>query len=269
MRADLTPTNILQHLSGLEGLPEEKVLEVLGKPETTAVVDATGQRHQLSTAPPYLVYPVSWRSVDKHYFSNRPCVTDFGEAFKCTEPPKELGIPPLYRSPELFLEKGRPDLAGFSTDLWALGCTLFEIRTGRKLFSLFDDDDDSYLDAMVEILGIMPEPWWSTTWKGRAQMYRDEPDELGRAVLVREEEQRDEASETTYHPSVAQGARSLQEKLAAGVWYMSSDVPEPVHRVISPVEVKLFADLLGQLLRWRPEERMSAEKLLNHEWFHL
>lgn len=228
-------------------------------------MDTAGRPHQLSTAPTYLVYPISWHSVDKHYFSNRPCVTDFGEAFKCTDLPEQLGIPPPYRSPELFLEKDRPDLAGFSTDLWALGCTLFEIRTGRRLFSLFDDDDDSYLDAMVEILGIMPEPWWSTTWEGRAQVYADEPDELGRAVFVREEKQRDEAK-TTYHPSVAQGARSLQEKLAAGVWYMSDDAPEATHREISSVETKLFADLLGQLLRWKPEERVSAEKILSHEW---
>lgn len=232
-------------------------------------MDATGQHHQLSTAPLYLVYPVSWHSVDKRYFSNRPCVTDFGEAFKCTEPPKELGIPPPYRAPELFLEKDRLDLPGFSTDLWALGCTLFEIRTGRKLFSPFDDDDDSYLDAMVEILGVMPEPWWSTTWEDRAQVYADEPDELGRAVFLREEEQRDEAARTTYHPSVAQGARSLQEKLAAGVWYMSDDAPEATHRDIPSVEAKLFADLLGQLLRWKPEERASAEEVLSHDWFQL
>lgn len=233
------------------------------------MLDTAGQLHQLATAPPYLVYPVSWRSVDKHHFSNRPCVTDFGEAFKCTEPPEELGIPPPYRAPELLLERNRPDVAGFSTDLWALGCTLFEIRTGRKLFSPFDDDDDSYLDAMVKILGIMPEPWWSTTWEGRAQVYADEPDELGRAVFVREEEWRDEAARTTCHPSVAQGARSLQEKLVAGVWYMSNDAPEVSHRDIPSVEAKLFADLLGRLLRWKPEERVSAEELLSHEWFQL
>lgn len=149
-------------------------------------MDNTGQQHQLPTPPPYLVYPVSWRSIDKHYLSNRTCVTDFGGAFRCTEPPKELGIPPPYRAPEIFLEKDRPDLAGFSTDLWALGCTIFEIRTGRKLFSSFDDDDDSYLDEMVEILCIMPEPWWSSTCEGRAQVYSDKPDEFDRAVFVRE-----------------------------------------------------------------------------------
>lgn len=119
---------------------------------------------------------------------------------------------------------------------------------------------------MVEILGIMPEPWWSTTWEGRAEVFADGPDELGRAVFVRGEEQCDRA-EITYHPAVGQGARSLQEKLAAGVVYMSDDAPEATHREIPPVETKLFADLLGQLLRWKPEERVSAEKILSHEWF--
>lgn len=98
---------------------------------------------------------------------------------------------------------------------------------------------------MVEILSSMPEPWWSTTWGGRAQVYADEPDELGRAAFVRVEVRRGKETKVTYHPSVAQGARSLQEKLAAGVWDMCDDAHEATRRDTLPVEAKLFADLLG------------------------
>lgn len=253
-------------MSGLEGLSEEVILDIFGEPKSTALLDVTGERHELSTAPQYLVYPISWHSVNTHYFSNRPSVTDFGEAFKHTEPPDELGIPAPYRSPGLFLEQDQPNLAGFTTDLWALGCTLFEIRTGRKLFNVYEEDD--HLDAMVEILGVMPEPWWSKTWEVRRQVFRDEPDELESAVFVTEEEERDQAVQRV-HPSVAQGARSIKEKLMAGVWYMSGDGPEETHWAVAEDEMDLFADLLGRLLRWKPEERASAEEILSHEWFQM
>jgi serine/threonine protein kinase len=96
------------------------------------------------------------------------------------QPPEDLGIPGPYRSPELILHK----VAGFGSDLWALGCTPFEIRTGRKLFSPFDDEDDDYLDAIIQVLGKLPEPWWSTTWEARRRLYEDEADEQGRAVAT-------------------------------------------------------------------------------------
>lgn len=39
------------------------------------------------------------------------------------------------------------------------GCILFGIRTVRKLFDTFDDDQDEYLSKMAMILGKLPEPW--------------------------------------------------------------------------------------------------------------
>ncbi|XHG05509.1 hypothetical protein AWENTII_008728 [Aspergillus wentii] len=32
---------------------------------------------------------------------------------------------------------------------------------------MFDDDPDEYLYLMVIFFGILPEPWWSTSWEFR------------------------------------------------------------------------------------------------------
>jgi serine/threonine-protein kinase SRPK3 len=177
---DITPNNVLHRISGLDGLDEDEVLQILGSPVVNPVLNACKECHYESTAPQYLVYPVSWWDVDTQFISKESCLTDFGESFEISQPPDDLGIPGPYRSPELILDKE----AGFGSDIWALGCSLFEIRTGRKLFSSFDDEDNDYLDAIVQVLGKLPEPWWSTTWEDRRKMYKDEVDEQGLAVAA-------------------------------------------------------------------------------------
>ena len=31
-------------------------------------------------------------------------------------------------------------------------------------------------------------------------------------------------------------------------------------------DVRLFADLLGRMFKWRPEERIGMEEVLDHPW---
>lgn len=189
--SDITLSNILHRVSGLDGLTEDEVLKIVGTPNRNAVL-REGEPHGLPSAPRYLIYPVKWTEVDIKYIEPESCLIDLGQSFEVSQPPDgdDLGTPGPYRSPELILDKS----AGIGSDLWALGCTLFEIRTGRKLFGLFDDDDDSYLDAMVQVFGRLPEPWWSTTWEARRRMYEDESDESGRAVTAVSVQERDRKS---------------------------------------------------------------------------
>lgn len=241
------------------------MLGILGEPTVNKVCnrESGADNHSNPSAPQYLVYPIDFHAIDPKYISTDPCVIDLGESFAASQTPEELGTPAPYRSPELILEQK----AGYGSDLWALGCTLFEIRTGRKLFDLFDDEDGAYLEAMVEVLGVMPEPWWATTWAKRKVLYEDEADEFGRAIAVGGEVQYDRTG-VTVHPSVADGARSLFETLAPGVWHLSDEAcDDDCHRKISYRERELFADLLGKLLTYSPEKRISAKDALQHEWF--
>ncbi|KAI5459299.1 kinase-like domain-containing protein, partial [Mariannaea sp. PMI_226] len=157
---DFRPGNILVHLSGMDGLSEEQVIQQLGCPQTSKVLTQSCESHSLPTAPQYLVYPIDWDRVlsnDKSdiKMSTDACIIDFGEAFLAPEAPEDLGIPCVYRAPELVLDME----VGTGSDIWALGCTLFEIRTGRILFDAFDDDQDEHLCKLAMLLGKFPEPW--------------------------------------------------------------------------------------------------------------
>lgn len=117
----------------------------------------------MPTAPQYLVYPVDWDRValaKPGFIAEEVCLIDFGEAYEISNPTSDLGIPQVYCPPEYPIV-GK---VGVGCDIWALGCTLFEICTGRKLFDAFDDEADEILYKMTMILGKFPEPWWSETW---------------------------------------------------------------------------------------------------------
>ncbi len=139
------------------------------------------------------------------------------------------------------------------------------------MFSAFDDDDDEYLLFMVRVLGRLPEPWWSTTWAKRKLILKDKVDEQGRVLPLQEEHCDSDPVDymRSVHPSVTGNARSLLEKLAPGLWYMATETSPEVHRSISEKEKDVFADLLRQLLRFDPKERISAKEALGHEWFKM
>ncbi|KAF8957092.1 hypothetical protein BDZ97DRAFT_1763173 [Flammula alnicola] len=63
---------------------------------------------------------------------------------------------PHYQSPEARFE-GR---IGMPFDVWALACTIFEIRAGFPLFEAFLGGADEVFKEIVATLGKLPEPWW-------------------------------------------------------------------------------------------------------------
>jgi serine/threonine protein kinase len=126
LAVDFTPSNILLKVEGLDGLPDDEVLKILGDPVKVDVFTELGETPSDPTAPKYLVRPVEFRNVPLPYVVDEILVIDFGESYDVTNPPEELGIPESYRPPELVLE----NTPGFECDLWALGCTLFRDTNG-------------------------------------------------------------------------------------------------------------------------------------------
>lgn len=84
-------------------------------------------------------------------------------------PPEDLGITASFPAPELFFDT----IVGVECDLWAVACTIYEIRTGSPPFENLVDDDDDVIMQMVPLLGKLPEPRWSS-WKARGQWYEED-----------------------------------------------------------------------------------------------
>ncbi|KAK3334069.1 kinase-like domain-containing protein [Cercophora scortea] len=253
---DLRPANILVQVRGLTGLLEEEIERALGVPETVNITRVSGKGSWPSTAPHYLVKPIEWGSVNTrdtgiNFLTDRVCLVDFGESFDVRDVPEDLGVPEEYRAPEYILDKR----VGAETDIWALGCTLFEIRTGKRLFDLVDDDPDDHLERMVDILGKFPEPWWSKTWEARRRYFREE---------------RDRDRRLSYQPirnNMAATAKSSPRSIEEALLTASGYEQESIGTAVSPAEARTFGDLLRRIFKYAPEQRVAAEDLLDHGWF--
>ncbi|PNY23764.1 Uncharacterized protein TCAP_06303 [Tolypocladium capitatum] len=248
-------------LQSLDGLDEEQVLSLLGEPETTDVHIRTDSRPtpEMPHAPKYLVYPPDSGDVDLSTIAPRTQVIDFGQSFDTSQRPlpAAFGIPVNYAAPEVVLDSS----GSTAMDLWSLGCTLYEIRLGRRLFDVFQLVSlrkVDYMDEISSLLGEPPERW--------AEYYLESDDESDTGATPSDPSSGDDG-DACVEPQVER-ARSIKEKLAGCHDCTGPECVHPRFQLISEAEAATLADLLEKLLRYRPEERLSAQDALKHAWFH-
>jgi len=106
----------------------------------------------------------SMKEVHPKWLSDQIMIIDFGISFLRNERSLDIGTPKAYCAPELFFKEPRSE----ASDIWALGCTIFEIRTGTLLFRCRGSPTkDQVLMSVVEMLGKLPPEWWDLWEKGR------------------------------------------------------------------------------------------------------
>ncbi|KAI1283412.1 kinase-like protein [Xylaria sp. FL0933] len=243
---DFRPSNILVKLANLDQLPEDKLISVLGEPQKAYVRAESGEDLPASS-PQYLTIPADTSRLGDEYLTDQICIIDFGESFPISSPPEDLGIPENYLPPEVLLE-GQENAIGPACDLWALGCTLFEIRQQIPLFYMIHDKDE-LLAEMVRFFGNLPEPWWDK-WEPRGDFF----DNQGKWIRYR-------YSDEEWSLEVA--LSKPQE-----IFRMGSDNNGAARKTLttSKAEQSLMADLLYKLLRYEPQKRLSVQEVLDHEW---
>ncbi|KAL3419950.1 serine/threonine-protein kinase SRPK3 [Phlyctema vagabunda] len=193
-------------------------------------------------APPYLVEP---RPLEGGIVRQVPkigdftiCITDFGAASSFEDVNDgNHAFPTRMRPPELVL--GMP-LTAPQADIWSLGCLIYQTVTMASLFyadgfSTKEEQDDEYLQSIVEVMGPLPIDMLSR-WSRRADFVDAE-------------------------------GKLLQRVAEAGI-------SEPLDELVNlykpdgmdTKEMESFIGFLRMMLRFVPEERASASELLKHPW---
>jgi serine/threonine-protein kinase SRPK3 len=174
-------------------------------------------------------------------------VADFGSSFQAGSTPGAYTVNSdiLFQAPEVLLNAEITQ----AIDIWSLGCLIFQLRAGWRLFECWSDTDDA-LEVMVKMLGPLPEPWWSS-WTNRSQFF----DETG----------------VSHSPPQWTSIRSALEDV--GTWEDQrparsalSLFDQPGARVPEE-ELVMLDDLLCKMLRYRPEDRITIDEVIRHPWF--
>ncbi|KAK4466308.1 kinase-like domain-containing protein [Cladorrhinum samala] len=243
---DFRPSNILVKLTNLDRLSEDELFALIGAPIQSQVKSELGDDLPAGS-PNYLVPRADMSDLGSKYLTEDICVIDFGESYPVDSPPEDLGIPENYLPPDILLqneEEPLRDVNGPACDVWALGCTLFEIRQQIPLFYMIYDRDELVAEC-VRFFGKLPDGWWSE-WAAREDWFDDKGSYLGDPDNTEE--------------------WSLEVALSK-----PTEVIDPVKKVLSTdaKEQKLLADLLYKVFQYEPGKRPSVDEVLGHEWFKL
>ncbi|KAG8164297.1 hypothetical protein KVR01_006215 [Diaporthe batatas] len=313
---DFRPHNACFTLKDIDNLEEDDIIQAFGKPKLIGLVEdeefdavdygdtesdafsdeeshesvrsdetkmagnaASHYKKPQAHRPRYLV-ATSCINPKSPYVSNEVAVIDFGVSFLVSEPPEESMIPPHYGAPETFIDKCG-DL-GFGSDLWALGCTICEIRVGCEPF--FDVGDIWHLMKYWENLnGPLPEPYRSSLAEDL-----EIPEDPEQYVSTDSEEIEELAQEHLRRTGVTGSLhnillveRRFQVPLREGE--EPSPPPPPTsstrgrmqvisgHKIVAAEmtrrEASELMELFKRIFAWKASERISASEILDLPYF--
>lgn len=145
-----------------------------------------------------------------------------------------------YRSPEIILKH---KTWGASTDLWSVGCIIFELITGDYLFDPHDgkhfNKDDDHLAQIIELFGEYPSDDYLVNCKLTPKFFKF--DSTGKMIL--------------------KNIDNLK------FWDLKSVFIEK-YKFEDNTELDLLVDLIKKCLTYNLDERYCAKSLVNHPWFN-
>ncbi|KAK6223466.1 Serine/threonine-protein kinase spk-1 [Colletotrichum tabaci] len=299
---DFTASNIALRLKDdFHSFNEEKFLQVFGRPRTDPVRPYSEESPE-PHAPKYIVEALDFLSSSSNLLSERICIIDFDQSFTATSAPTKLGTPAKYLAPEVAVgEHASP-----ASDVWALGCAIFRVRSGEDLF--FDYDTNCPADVLrqiVKTVGDLPDRWKETQFDEDGNPTKDQGEpfwalEETRPLKDRVHEILDEPqglfidqNGEPQDPAVADPAPPQFESdgpprvpyteaysgmlwkptavcVDGGYFVAYSDESDEMLKAFPKIaenETTQLIDLLSKIFEYDPAKRVAAKELIGHPWF--
>ncbi|KAM7187460.1 Protein kinase-like domain containing protein [Rhypophila sp. PSN 637] len=300
---DVTTDNILFGLSDFDRLEESDIYDLFGPPATGKLKTESGEPTGLE-APRYIVKALDFLSSNSNIITHDIKLIDFDQCFPASSPPNKMLATP-YESLAPEAAAGFP--ASPASDIWALGCCLFGLRSGEGPF------ENSYqvtspvdlLRYIILTLGDMPSEWQEILWDEDGMPTRD-PSAGNPLEKLESMERRplkdlvrkiwDEPEGRVVHTGTAS---SLEDDGKVDYWgeripyaacfedmvwkpkavrvdntYMHgyNDEVRALSKELPQIpehEADLLFDLLSKIFVYEPERRPTAEEVLGRPWFHM
>lgn len=141
------------------------------------------------------------------------------------------------RPPEARFEPNTP--LSFSANIWSLAVAIWDIIGMATLFSIDYVSPDKIVAEHIDALGPMPTDWWKS-WEGKNKFFHEDGSSKDRQV---------------WPPLSGRFEEAVQNyRQARHAGEFNKD------------EAAAILDLLRRMLSYRPEERPTAEDVLQSDW---
>ncbi|KAI9799427.1 MAG: hypothetical protein M1825_004527 [Sarcosagium campestre] len=244
----LLPSNIVLACPSLSYWSQADLLLSLGLPKTGLIKARCEQSSEPigGHVPSYLVQPsaVPWEAI-----SARSCdikLVGFGRSFHETAVAPEMRPALGFCAPETVVANKQD----FRTDVWSLGCTLFELITGQYPFGEETTSQQSLLGLWISLLGLLPRRWRKFHSRTVDISLFDTRD------VILDAKERD-ANQLEWN-----GRRSVVMHLQSTYARNSQDS----RWLLSDEELEEAGNLVERAIRYLADERETPEQLLRHPW---
>ena len=183
--------------------------------------------------------------IENKYISNNIVLIDYGLSFHLDNPPYWVGTITNYLAPECYFENH----ISKASDVWALGCVIYELFTGQRLFK--HDNVDKVMAQMVPILGLFPSKWYS--WSEESECLGQ--DKFHDVWLCNDQD--------TKPPDTRIPLKQKSTNHNISLLGLSPSR----HLLLSKRGAAALAGLLESMLCYSPQGRISADQVLQHRFF--
>lgn len=251
---DVTPGNVLLRSADLSMLSRGEMLALLEERRSEPLLDADTKTQTSGLhAPRYIYEPADLSNLP---LRDDPVLIDFGGGFRTANPPDEplVMMPYEYGSPEAFIG----GTMGPYVDVWAFACSIVNVLTRSTLFSSEGMHVPAYYEA---ILGPLPEDF-------RKSLEGLPADDL-KALADDAHDNMKAIMEETGHDDpilawVAKRRAFVEHEKDPETGDLKA---KEIVQELPEEEALLLTDLLKQVFKYDPEERIDMKAVLAHKFF--